>query len=228
MELGSSGNRTFATLRVTLELQRNSLYYKITLVFPSILLQVLMLFVFLLPRGSVLKITLSASLVLTMYVLQKDSTRTLPSFNDSKYPRIIIGLCAGMILGAVTLVTSVLSVTISQLEISPPKLFQSNTVTPKPDSSSQSLQNCSVSSELSISESASSATSCSEKVYLLEMTLLLRELAEDKRERKQKEQKKKDNLRAWQRLESIINVFVAIIFVITGAYFIVTCLLQSN
>lgn len=149
----------------------------------------------------------------------------LPSFDNSKYPRIITGLVAGMILGAVTLVASVLSVTISQFDFPAPH-FVLRAVT-------SSLHNDDV---IELEEPADNRLNClladqfptdpTVNVYLKELlTIKLRKLDLLKKRRRSK-QRRQLNVLAWQRVETCFNVSAATGYLIATVYFTVICLIQ--
>lgn len=224
--------RYFATLVISFTLQRTAVFYVIVLIFPTILLEIMLFFVFFLPHGSQVKVTLSASLVLTIYVLQKYSANLLPSFAADEAPQIIWGLCSAMILGGVTLLSSVLSVTINQLHFTAPQWMRKCLCTSKSKLNNQETpstkqldhvngtgpnpENNPTESQSDVVNRVIASTSDSEASdndvalhYLEEFVKLKRKKFQETKRRKVIEEERKINALTWQRAEQVFNIVVA-------------------
>lgn len=193
-----------------------------------------MFFVFLLPHGSPLKVTLAASLVLSMYVLQKDSASMMPSFTVTKYPKIIWGLCAGMVLGAVTLVCGVLSVTIAQLNIRVPYSVRRLLLLPTKSESTNyedhdgsdtvQLKNFSYSANANGTAeeipAASNAKKQSRQVILLrELLMMKQEKAKEREQASLQKEEARVTAEAWRRIELIFTVIIGIAYIVDSIYY---------
>lgn len=229
----ANNNVTVSCLLIALELKRQSFYYTVTMIYPTILLEVLMFFPFMMPHGSPLKVTVSASLVLTMYVLQKDSAQKIPSFSDENYPKVLIGMCAGMGLGAVTLVACALSVIMCQLEIPLPKWavrcirmpssYQIALVkyqkTLELDDLPAGLADFNATGNTSIA-----TLDCCGCHSALLVRLKL-ERAEERRRVKMEEYERKLLTQAWHRIDFLFNFLLGTAYICISTYYSLTCLL---
>jgi archaellin len=92
---------------ITLFLSRNSYYYLITLIMPTVVLQVAAGMTFLLPSDKGEKVVLGATLVTVVYILEDEVNRLLPPPDADRVPHIVLALQVGFILTAISLVEGV-------------------------------------------------------------------------------------------------------------------------
>jgi hypothetical protein len=91
---------------ITVSVTRNSYYYVLTLVIPTITLLGATAFTFVLPTDEGEKIILGATLLTALYVLLKQVTTLLPE-ESNEVPHLAVALEAGFILAAISLLEGV-------------------------------------------------------------------------------------------------------------------------
>lgn len=102
-------NNTFS---VVFRMHRNSYYYKMTLIYPTLILQLSVACTFLLPSDRGEKITLAATLVIAVYVLQTQMSNLLPQFSSDDTPMVVTAFLVGFALTVLALLESVLIQTV--------------------------------------------------------------------------------------------------------------------